>query len=1219
MPRWLPLALGVAPKEARTIADPTARRRSPATDVAAVLSVEWWFVRRSLLYGRLGVFAVAAVLSGLVLYAWFAFYHYTFSSYSASADVLLSVLGGGPSSDASRVGDGILWLLVPSIVLLGFDVRARDELARIDGPLDARPMTNLALIIGRLAALVLSHWVLLAGALLLCHLVGFHPWRDAVQGPLQALAALAPFSGRSLLLFLFADALPALLLWGALVFLLASVLRNRAAVLAIGFALIGAYWAALVYAPPGLLPVLGVPVAQTALQSDLAATTPGVMVGLQRVFLLVFVGGCVALAAVWHPRRDDGRGRLLAVGTALVVGAAIGLLTLALWTAAAEPPNPMSPAEREQSALLPADALKKLTAFVEIEPGESLALNLEMQVVVPPRPDGRDGPDGKAALSLNPGLRVQELRVDGVSRPFERAGGLLTFALSSPDAKQVALSLIAAGRPSGRFGYARNRPSDVLLSSESPAPAPTEARLAWRWHSAWSPLDALGSERAIFDTRYVALMPESGWLPAFADGPSYFELDLTVDLPSGWLAAAPGQREPVPGASDGRERFRFAPATPVSELGLFAARFESRQVQAGDVRLEALFSPKAQRNFALFGDVADELAGRAGAVFEDLANLGLPYPYRALTVVEVPRTLRTYDSGWRMGSVQSLPGILLLREGAFPTARFEFALRWLGFRLGYRQDSRARFKAADLPAAKLDLLELYFGNDVTGGNPWQGAARQWFGLRTWASGEAALALDFLAQALALRLLTDRPAYFSAHSLARQGSLGAAPDMFASLLSSTEQTVGAAVFAIETGHPAVWERLLDKPLTELGPDDPGTVLRAHTLKADAVARIVLELFGREPVARLLARLLARHEGSTFEEADFKAALAAAGMQDATALVDHYLHESALAGFATTPLAIRRLPRDAAGRPRYQALVHVHNGEPVKGYLRLSYTLEEDDPYQVHSGELVELNGHSAKEVGLVTPSPPASVVIEPFLALNRGPIPLGVPASDSYAPADYSEPLAGSRPSSWRPASEAGIVVDDLDAGFSIKAFADGLPWWESSRRWLRRTLPADWLRSAEALDQGIPQFNAGASPANAWMRDELPFAYGRYRHTVARAVAGSGHFLAVFEASLPVAGQWRLDYHMPPEAETGQRLQANGRPRLDPGRLRAQGRYEMRLDAASQSREVTFDGAEATPGWNRIGAWDLEAGTVRLGVSTKTNGAVVVADAIRWSLEAEGL
>lgn len=42
-----------------------------------------------------------------------------------------------------------------------------------------------------------------------------------------------------------------------------------------------------------------------------------------------------------------------------------------------------------------------------------------------------------------------------MSRPFEHTDGLLTFPLSSPNVKQVALSLIAAGRPSARFGYAR--------------------------------------------------------------------------------------------------------------------------------------------------------------------------------------------------------------------------------------------------------------------------------------------------------------------------------------------------------------------------------------------------------------------------------------------------------------------------------------------------------------------------------------------------------------------------------------------------------------------------------------------------------------------------------------------------------------------------------------------------------------------------------------------
>ena len=1186
-------------------ADPEIRPRSPVTDVFAVLCAEWPFIRRSLLRGRLGAFALYAVLSGLGLYAYFAIYHFAFSNYSPSSDVLLStLLGGGSSSDASSVGEGVLWLSVLSVFLLGFEVRARDELVRIDGALDARPVSNLALVLGRLTAIVLAHWLLLAGALLLCHLIGFHPWRDAEQGFAQALSALAPFSGRSLLLFLFVDALPVLFLWGALVFLLVSLLRNRAAVLAVAFVLVGAYSVVVYYAPPSLLPLLGIPIARTALQSDLAATTPSVVVGLQRIFVLVFAGGCVALAAAWHPRQDDGRTRGLAIGASLVVGAVVGALLLAAWLIASATP------ERPQSALLPADALKKLTASVEIEPGDALALDVQMLVTVPPAQAGSPSAANETlALSLNPGLQVQALRIDGASIPFEHNGGLLTFGLPQPDARQVTLSLVAAGKPAARFGYARNRPSDSSAGNKPSAPVWTDAPLAYRWSRAWTPLDALGTERAIFDSRYVALMPEAHWLPTFGDGASYFGLDLTVEVPPGWLVAAPGRREAAPASEAGEPaRFRFAPATPVSEVGLFASRFESRQVPAGDVLLETLFNPKHRRNFALFGDVADELGSEAQAAFDGLASLGLPYPYQALTIVEVPRTLRVYDSRWRMGSVQALPGIMLLREGGFPTARFEFALRWLGFRLGYQAYSRSQFKAADLPAAKLDFLKLYFGNDVTGGNPWQAAAQQWFALHTYASGEAALALDYLAQALALRLLTDRPAYFSAHSLSGQSSLGAAVDVFADLLTSTEQTIGAAVFAAETGQPAVWERLLAEPLTQLE-GNSGTMLGVHTLKADAVARIVLAQFGREPVARLLARLLERHRGTTFDEADFKAALADAGMGDALALVDGYLHGTALPGFVATPLRLTRLAADANGMPRYQAQLRVYNGEPTKGYVRLRYTLNGEDPYRVHAGEVVALDGHSAKEIGLVTALPLASVAIDPFLALNRHPIPLELPELESARVGQSA--FVGSRSIPWRPAQEAGIVIDDLDPGFAIEAAADNLPWWERPRQWLRGQQPAGWLRSGgDALDQGLPRFDAAWSPAGVWVRAELPPAFGKYRPTVALAMAGSAYSLAVFKASLPADGRWRLEYHIPSKTKTLRPLLANMR------RLR-QGRYQMALDGGSTKRDLSFNAADAASGWNRVGTWDLPAGDVYLRVSTETNGAMVIADAIRWCLEEE--
>ena len=66
----------------------------------------------------------------------------------------------------------------------------------------------------------------------------------------------------------------------------------------------------------------------------------------------------------------------------------------------------------------------------------------------------------------------------------------------------------------------------------------------------------------------------------------------------------------------------------------------------------------------------------------------------------------------------------------------------------------------------------------------------------------------------------------------------------------------------------------------------------------------------------------------------------------------------------------------------------------------------------------------------------------------------------------------------------------------------------------------------------------------------------------------------------------------------------------------ALGNYDMRLvDAAGHERGIDFDASAAEPGWNSLGDFELDAGEVSLVVANRTDGATVVADAIRWTAQ----
>ena len=85
---------------------------------------------------------------------------------------------------------------------------------------------------------------------------------------------------------------------------------------------------------------------------------------------------------------------------------------------------------------------------------------------------------------------------------------------------------------------------------------------------------------------------------------------------------------------------------------------------------------------------------------------------------------------------------------------------------------------------------------------------------------------------------------------------------------------------------------------------------------------------------------------------------------------------------------------------------------------------------------------------------------------------------------------------------------------------------------------------------------------------------------------------------IPRSGRFRLEYHLPQPGRTK--------------REKNRGSWTMNLVDVSGDQVITFDADAADNGWNPLGEFELAAGEVRLEVSDKTDGSLVIADAIRW-------
>ena len=1126
------------------------RSRNLANGVFAVFRLEMRELSRSV---RVRVFLL--LLSGATLLA-FLLGRHLHGTYSADYPIAGFL---GPRFFISHFGIYLLILAFGGALLIAFRTRTGSVLGNdVAEVVACRPVSNAMLLGGRIVALAATTWLSMLAALAVAQGVG-----AATRG-FHEDALIEPWSVAS---FLAVDVLPATVLWCALVVFLHVVLRSRLLVALAGFGLLALFWNALGL-PAWLLSVV-VPV--TALERHVSEIAPWFFDGrtvLQRGAMLGLAVGALLLAAGLHRRRDDGRASMLLSGGVVVLVACASFGFLALSESGRNDRREQWLAVHELASGEDVGFdVERLAGRVSIEPGVELGIDIvlhlnthrELQTLV---------------FSFNPTMRIASLRVAGESAAFRHEDGLLTIDLPAPvaAADTPTLALVANGAPDADFAY--------LDSAVDPRRVAGNNRIR-----------LLGTEALLFDRAYVALMPAALWLPAAGANygredasrqpRDFFDVDLAVNVPAKWHVAG-GFNEADEEGREGRRTFRFRPAAPVDEVGLLAAAFDRRVLQAGDVEIELLFHLKHLRNVDLFASVGDVVADNATEILAHVESQGIGYPYAALSIVEVPAHLRSYGGGRRLGPALRMPGIVGVREVAFPTAHFDALAARIDRAIG-DPDFAANAKAGHLvtygrQAGLLRGLANSFLNTVMG-----------------ASGDNAAALALPCLDLVDRLLPrpSAPRIESARVFDDEGTPGLLVATLPSFSSGALSALNAlqARYDASADRPAVWDRLASGEA--VADADQGLLpLGVEALRVGKTAQAIVDLHGHDQSAALLGAVRNRYAGGNFTVADLSAVADSLRLPVAP-LLSRWLHGKTLPGFVASSADVARLKDDGSG-PRYQARLQVRNEGEAPGLVALS-----TDRYGFEKTPPVVVDAHTSVELDWMGSEPPDALWLQPYLSANRHPfaIQIGEPV-DGVLSASGADAPFGARASDWMPAPERGLIVDDLDSGFAVEN--------DIEAGWRFRL--AD-LSIAPTLDQGLPLYDRNQTTLRRgiWHREVVPSAWGEYRRTIALAAAGDGSARAVASTHLPRDGRWQLAFHVPlavPPDFPGERAPA---PHLS-----SLGSYAMLLRTATGETPIEFDGRAARLGWNDLGTFELSAGEVEFVVSNRTSGQVVLFDAIRW-------
>jgi ABC-type transport system involved in multi-copper enzyme maturation permease subunit len=1106
---------------------------------------------------RYWVFLVMAGGLGLLAFFYYSAIHAFASAISPTIGLI------NPRYLVSAIGTAYLTGFTIGVVFLGFDVRARDEREGIVEVLDTRPLTNLELLAGRYLGLFLHAWAPLVLLALLIEALG---WLMPLLGS-PVGRSIEPVS---LFGFTTALAIPGLAFSFAVVFFITLLVRHRLVAALLSVAVMAClYWATIVWPATWVPYVDFLGLTMMDFPSDIVPSMLRPEGWWQRLGMLLLALALIGFAVVIHPRLDGGDRKRAAAAAVAVLAAGL----LALNGAAQIRSGNLARAERWHDAHAartgePVADIQSMTGSVRIDPGKALTVSLRVQVQAPPDQDL-----AKLLFTFNPGLQVDRAAAGGAAMTVAHQDGLLELQPAQPlhAGATLDLELDYHGRPEIFFAYL-----DSALKLENIKA--TDAQVG-----------ILGFEPAIFDRRYVALMPGIHWLPAAGvdvgreDGRArrrdYFHVDIEVAVPADWIVSGPGRRKALGGDGD-RARFRYAPAVSLPEVALLAAPFERYATEIKGVEFEVLFHPAHDANFALLAEARGEVESWIADKLQVYEQAGLPYPLDAFSLVEVPTRLRGYQGGWRLNTAMAPPGMVLMRESSFPTARFDFDI---GNSFGNKRDYD---REGGKPRIERDRLISYFNNDVSGGNLFTGAAQSIYVHRTAAYGPDAIAVDFTLEQLAALLLSGQRGYFSAHLFTSINST--ATSVIASIQGRGATSVSDALITALTTQTKTWDAALQTPLSGIDPwADPQRTIDVLTLKGGKLAQAIYDTLGPATTGELLAEIVERHAGSTFTRADLIAAAAGVG-GDIGPLLDDWFGTTSLPGFVADNVRLYRLPDTANGDSAYQLLLRLRNDEPVTGFTRVAWSMTAATSQQINPertrGNPIRVPGRSAVEFGVVLSEPPAAVYLEPYLSLNREDF-LVQTFNQDEIPERHVEPINGVAEVPWDSGSDDRIIVDDLDPGFSI---IRGGP--EGGMRLLGRAIDA-------GTDQGLPVATGQGLPRE-WSRRAGRNTWGRYRHTLAYTRPGTGTTRAVLAAQIPRAGYWELEFHLPllPFIPVDQR-----------------GVWRLDIVTADGREATTFNANGSNMGWNLVGEFYLPAGDARVEISDQTEGRLVVADAIAWS------
>ena len=799
-----------------------------------------------------------------------------------------------------------------------------------------------------------------------------------------------------------------------------------------------------------------------------------------------------------------------------------------------------------------------------------------------------DQPIEKYRFSLNPGLTVSEVKHNGQNLRFERNLHIVTIEPGSPLAPGSADSLTI---------FYRGTINEDAAYIDIDEAIRNEGFAFWVYN--------VDKRYAFITPRNALLTSEDLWYPVagIPYGAAYPELgrknfikfELKVKTLPGLTAVSQGaQSNPAPGS------FEFKPEPALPQLSLAIGKYERYSVTSEGIEYN-LYLTKGHDFFSKYlTEIKGDLPEILDECMQDFERkLDISYPYKRLSLVEIPIQFYAYPRIWTVTSENIQPEQVFLPEKGVLLLDADFKRSSYLMNYWMKRGRPGPGGSSGQVMTEKELQKNLFNRFVEStfaGNIFDTMIRRSI-IGFSSRNDFPLRRLSFATRMSILNIPDYNLFPQFYTFVNHIHSTDWPIIDLALENYLHQTrtkgdyrpsfsrgqVSSVFRYLMTNEANAKNALQKQSLAEILADPGKKDIVSYVLssKGNYLLPYIQSRTGTEAFNTFLSDFLYNNQFRDIDCMNLLQALNQKYSFDLKTFLDDWYNRKGLPAFLVGNMQCREVV--SGDRTRYNVIFAVSNPETSEGLVSVDFTLGGSGS----SGSItryINLKGGETKEIGVLLDSAPRMATIKTFISQNIPTIfnrNFGKPETNAQSEVFEGERVL-SKPISL---SEPGeIIVDDEDEGFQIVSLG---------KESFLKTL----LKKRGSKENEYVQF-AVWRPPNNWKHTVQGDFFGIYRHSAYFIKSGDGSKKAVWKADIPENGNYSIYCYITKIREYQQ-------PSMESD-------YHYLLHHDDGIEEIEFDNNQSPEGWNLLGTFYLSAGTAEVELTNKSRGRVVIADAIKW-------